>query len=207
MKIGIIASRGGTNFEAIVQSTIDGILKDKAEVVVLISNKAGAFCIERAKRLGIPHHIVESDNFKGTREEFDQKLIEILSKYQCDLIALAGYTRLVSEPFIDKFKGLVLNTHPSLLPSFKGLHAVRDALDYGVKISGCTIHFVDVKCDHGPIIIQKSVPVYDTDTEEMLAIRIMEWEKKAYSKAIELICDNNVNTHGRIVKIDDKVEF
>ena len=189
LKIGAIASGSGSNFEAIVQSCETGILKNKAQVAVLICNKSGAYCIERARNHNIPFEIIESDKHKGTREEFDQKMIDALEKFNCKLIVLVGYMRLVSQKFINAFNGNVMNIHPALLPSFKGLHAHQDALDYGVKVSGVTVHFVDVREDHGPIIIQKCVPVYDSDTKDSLGSRILEWEHKAFPKAIELFCD------------------
>lgn len=208
LKIGAIASGSGSNFEAIVQSCESGILKDKAEVVILICNKAGKYCMTRAKNHEIPYVLMESDKHKGTREEFDQKMINILKKqYGCELIVLVGYMRFVSKYFIDSFNGNVMNIHPSLLPSFKGMHAHRDVLAYGVKVSGCTVHFVDADADHGPIIIQKCVPVYDTDTEKTLGPRILEWEHKIFPKAIELFCDERLKIDDRLVRIDGEVKL
>lgn len=207
LKIGAIASGNGSNFEAIVQSCESGILKNKAEVVVLICNKPGAYCMERAKNHDIPSELIESDKHKGTRAEFDQKVIEVLKNYDCKLIVLVGYMRFVSKYFINTFYGNVMNIHPALLPSFKGMHAHEDALTYGVKISGVTVHFVDPEEDHGPIIIQKAVNVYDTDTKETLGPRILEWEHKAFPKAIELFCDGRLHIDGRIVRIDGEVKL
>jgi phosphoribosylglycinamide formyltransferase-1 len=208
VKIGAIASGSGSNFEAIVQACESGILKDKATVQVLICNKPGAFCIERAKKHKIPHVLIESDKFLHLpREDFDQKMINILKKYECELITLVGYMRIVSEKLIKAFNGNVMNIHPALLPSFKGMHAHKDVLEYGVKVSGCTVHFVDVKADHGPIIIQKCVPVYDTDTEDTLGLRVLEWEHKIFPKAIELFCDKRLHIDGRIVRIDGEVNL
>lgn len=207
LRIGAIASGSGSNFEAIVEATKSGILKGKATVEVLLCNKAGAYCMERAKNHGIPYHLIESDKHEGTREEFDKKLVKILKEYNCELIALVGYMRLVSPHFIRAFNRQVMNIHPALLPSFKGMHAHEDALEYGVKVSGCTVHFVDEKKDHGPIIIQKCVRVYDTDTVESLSERILEWEHKIFPKAIELYCDNRLHVDGRIVRVDGKVKY
>ena len=207
LKIGAIASGSGSNFEAIVQSTETGILKEKASVEVLICNKPGKYCMERAKNHDIPAVLIESDKHEGTREEFDQKLIDILDEYECKLIVLVGYMRFVSKLFIEHFNGNVMNIHPALLPSFKGMHAHEDALAYGVKVSGVTVHFVDPEEDHGPIIIQKAVPVYDTDTKETLGPRILEWEHKTFPKAIELFCDNRLHVEGRIVRIDGEVNL
>ena len=207
VKIGAIASGSGSNFEAIVNACETGILKDKATVEVLICNKTGVYCIERAKNHNIPFILIESDKHRGTREEFDQKMIDMLEKYQCKLIVLVGYMRFISEMFIRHFKGNIMNIHPALLPSFKGMHAHEDALAYGVKISGVTVHFVDNHEDHGPIIIQHPVPVYDTDTKETLAPRILEWEHKAFPKAIELFCDGRLHIDGRIVRINGEVKL
>lgn len=207
LKLGAIASGSGSNFEAIVQSCESGILKEKATVEVLICNKAGAYCMERAKNHNIPFVLIESDKHKGTRDEFDKKMIEVLDKYNCGLIVLVGYMRFVSKMFINHFKGNIMNIHPALLPSFKGMHAHEDTIAYGVKVSGVTVHFVDIHEDHGPIIIQKCVPVYDSDTKETLGPRILEWEHKAFPKAIELFCDGRLTIDGRIVRIQGEVKL
>ncbi len=206
LKIGAIASGSGSNLEAIVKACEDGILENKARVKVLICNKAGAFCMERAKNNNIPFELIESNKFSHfPREEYDEKMITVLKKYNCELVVLVGYMRLVSEKLIATFNGNVMNIHPALLPAFKGMHAHRDVLEYGVKVSGCTVHFVDAKSDHGPIIIQKCVPVYDTDTEATLGPRVLEWEHKIFPKAIELFCDKRLHIDGRLVMIDGDV--
>ncbi len=207
LKIGAIASGSGSNFEAIITSCEIGILKEKASVEVLICNKAGAYCMKRAKNHDIPYVLIESDKHEGPRDEFDQKMIDVLDKYGCELIVLVGYMRFVSEMFINHYEGKIMNIHPALLPSFKGMHAHEDAIAYGVKISGVTVHFVDIHEDHGPIIIQKCVPVYDMDTKETLGPRILEWEHKAFPKAIELYCDEKLHIDGRIVRIDGEVKL
>jgi phosphoribosylglycinamide formyltransferase-1 len=208
VKIGAIASGSGSNFEAIVKACENGILKNKATVEILICNKPGAFCMERAKNHNIPYILIESDkHLHLPREEFDQKIITVLKKYECELIALVGYMRLVSQKFIKAFNGNVMNIHPALLPAFRGMHAHKDALEYGVKVSGCTVHFVDMEADHGPIIIQKCVPVYDTDTEDTLGPRVLEWEHRIYPKAIELFCDKKLHVDGRLVRIDGEVNL
>jgi len=208
LKIGAIASGSGSNLEAIIKSCEDGILKTKACVEVLICNKSGAFCIERAKNHNIPYELIESDKFLHLpREEYDEMMIKIFKKYNCDLIVLVGYMRLVSKKFINAFNGNVMNIHPALLPAFKGLHAHRDVIEYGAKVSGCTVHFVDAESDHGPIIIQKCVPVYDTDTEATLGPRVLEWEHKIFPKAIELFCDKKLSVAGRLVIIDGDVSL
>ncbi|KKN24986.1 hypothetical protein LCGC14_0889380 [marine sediment metagenome] len=208
LKIGAIASGSGSNFEAIVQSTENGILKDKARVSLLICNKVGAFCLERAKNHNIPHVLIESNKYLHLpRKEFDKKLVKVLKQHDCSLIVLVGYMRLVSGYFIDAFDGNVMNIHPALLPSFRGMNAHNDVLEYGAKVSGATVHFVDVHADHGPIIIQKCVPVYDTDTVKTLGSRILEWEHKIFPKAIELFCDNRLHIDERIVRINGDVKL
>ena len=207
LKIGAIASGSGSNFEAIVNACEKGIFKKKEKVEVLICNKVGAYCMERAKNHNIPYVLIESDTEDETRKEFDQKMIDILDKYDCELIVLVGYMRFVSEMFINHFNGNIMNIHPALLPSFKGMHAHEDTLAYGVKVSGVTVHFVDIHEDHGPIIIQKCVPVYDTDTKETLGPRILKWEHIVFPKAIELFCDKKLHIEDRIVKIDGEVKL
>jgi phosphoribosylglycinamide formyltransferase-1 len=208
LKIGAIASGSGSNFEAIVNACETGILKNKATVEILISNKPGAYCIERAVKHDIPYVLIESDKFLHLpRNEFDKKMIEVLKSYECELIVLVGYMRLVSPLFIRAFNGNVMNIHPALLPSFRGMHAHRDALEYGVKVSGATVHFVDVETDHGPVIIQKCVPVYATDTEETLGSRVLVWEHKIFPKAIELFCDKRLRLEGRIVHIEGEIKL
>ena len=197
----------GFIFEEIQHAFIIVFFKQKATVEILICNKAGAFSIDRAKKHDIPFVLLESDKHQGTREEFDQKMIDVFDKYGCELIILVGYMRFVSKMFIDHFKGKAMNIHPALLPSFKGMHAHEDALAYGVKISGVTVHFVDPLEDHGPIIIQHAVPVYDTDTKDTLGSRILKWEHKAFPKAIELFCDGRLHIDGRIVRIDGEVKL
>jgi len=208
VKIGAIASGSGSNFEAIIEACKSGILKKKASVEVLICNKPGAYCMERAKNHNIPYFLIESDKYLAIpREDFDQLMITVLKEHECELIVLVGYMRLVSQKFIAAFDGKVMNIHPALLPAFKGLHGHQDALEYGVKVSGCTVHFVDASTDHGPIIIQKCVPVYAKDTEDTLASRILEWEHKIFPKAIELYCDKRLHVENTIVHIDGEITY
>ena len=208
LKIGAIASGSGSNLEAIIKACKEGILKNKASVEILICNKAEAFCMERAKNHNIPYKLIESNKYLHLpREEYDKKMIEVFRAYNCELIVLVGYMRLVSGVFIKAFDGKVMNIHPALLPSFKGMHAHRDVLEYGVKVSGCTVHFVDDKSDHGPIIIQKCVPVYDTDSEDILGSRVLEWEHKIFPKAIELFCNKRLHIKERLVIIDGEFEL
>jgi len=208
LKIGAIASGSGSNLEAIIKACKSGILKNKASVEFLICNKAGAFCMERAKNHNIPYELIESNKYLHLpREEYDKKMIEVFRKFDCELIVLVGYMRLVSGVFIEAFNGNVMNIHPALLPSFKGMHAHKDVLDYGVKVSGCTVHFVDDQPDHGPIIIQKCVPVHDNDTEDTLGSRVLEWEHKIFPKAIELFCNKRLHVKERLVIIDGEFKL
>ena len=201
IKIGLIASGSGSNAESIMKACEKGILKDKAEIVVLISNKANAFCLERAKKHNIPNILISSINFSGSREDFDRLVTKELKKYGAELICLVGYMRLVSPYFLNEFKNKVMNIHPALLPSFAGIHGYKDAIDYGVKWSGCTVHFVDEKMDNGPIIIQKVLEVFFDDTEDSLKERGLKLEHKAFPEAIELYCDGKLKIVGRKVQI------
>lgn len=200
IRIGIIASGSGTNAEAIMKACESGILKEKAEVVILISNKPGATCLERAKNHGVPAVLISSNDFTGTREEFDKLLVEELEKQHVDLVCLAGFMRLVSPFFLIKFPD-TMNIHPSLLPSFPGMHGYRDAVDYGVKISGCTVIFVDEGIDNGAIIIQKPLEVRFDDDENSLKERGLKLEWQAYPEAIKLFCEGKLEVIGRKVKI------
>lgn len=200
-KIGIVASGSGSNAEAIMEACRSGILRGLAEVGVLLCNKRGALCLERAKKFNVPGILVESDGFKGTREDFDRSLVKEMKVRNVDIVCFAGYMRLVSPYFLQQYAGRVMNIHPALLPSFQGMHAHKDALAYGVKVSGCTVHFVDEKTDHGPIIIQKAVPVYDDDTEETLGSRVLKYEYKIYPQAIKWFAEGKLEIKDRIVKI------
>jgi phosphoribosylglycinamide formyltransferase-1 len=200
-KIGIIASGSGSNAEAIMEACESGILAGVAEVAVLICNKKGAFCLERAQNYGINGILIESDGFEGTREEYDHQIVAELTNESVNLVCLAGYMRLVSSYFLQQFPGAVMNIHPALLPAFPGMHAHKDAIAYGVKVSGCTVHFVDEDTDHGPIIIQKAVPVYDDDTEESLGERVLHFEHKIYPQAIKWFAEGMLILDDRLVRI------
>ena len=182
-KLGILLSGRGSNFEAIADSIHAGRLH--AEIAIVISNRADAPGLEAAKRRGLNAQLIPS---KGRiREEHDADVIMALKHAQVDLICLAGYMRLLSPDFIRAFPHRIINIHPSLLPAFPGMDAQKQALEYGAKVTGCTVHFVDEHLDHGPIILQKSVPVLDGDDVHSLSVRILEQEHTAYSEAIGLI--------------------
>lgn len=194
-KLGILLSGRGSNFEAIADSIKAGRLH--AEIAIVISNRADAPGLESAKRRGLNAVLIPS---KGrVREEHDADVIAALHHAQVDLICLAGYMRLLSPHFIQTFPNRIVNIHPSLLPAFPGMDAQKQALEYSVKVAGCTVHFVDEHLDNGPIILQKTVPVLDGDDVHSLSARILEQEHTAYSEAIGLILSGEVEVHGRAV--------
>jgi len=194
--IGILLSGRGSNFVAIADN-IDAGRIPGARIAVVISNRAEAPGIEIARQRGLEAHVIPS---KGKqREEHDREVVAVLKEKRVELVCLAGYMRLLSAWFVQQFPNRVLNIHPALLPSFPGLEGQRQALEYGVKVSGCTVHFVDEQLDHGAIIVQKAVPVYDSDDEHTLAARILEQEHIAYSEAIRIVLEGNYEVVGRRV--------
>lgn len=196
MKIGILISGRGSNMAAIIEAVQSGEIPD-SEVVVVISDKTSAAGLERAKASGIEPLVITR---KGrTREQHDAEIISQLKKRGVELVCLAGYMRLLSCDFVRAFPDKIINIHPSLLPAFPGLEAQRQAIEYGVKISGCTVHFVDEDLDHGAIIAQKAIEVLDTDTAETLAARILEYEHALYIEAIRKIVEEKVEIQGRRV--------
>jgi phosphoribosylglycinamide formyltransferase 1 len=198
LKIGVLASGRGSNF----QSIIDAINNKKlsAEIAVLITDNPQAFAIERARKHGIGFLVMTPKDY-GSRDEYYQKIAEELEKRHIGLVVLAGFMRIVGKPLTDAFHNKIMNIHPALLPSFPGLHAQKQACEYGVKISGCTVHFVDEGMDTGPIIIQAGVPVYQDDTEDSLSERILKLEHTIYPEAIRLFSEGRIAVEGRIVKI------
>jgi phosphoribosylglycinamide formyltransferase-1 len=201
-KIGILLSGRGSNFEAIADSIKAGKLH--AEIAIVISNRADAPGLESAKGRGLNAQSIPS---KGrAREEHDADVIAALKEAQVDLVCLAGYMRLLSPDFIRAFPNRIVNIHPSLLPAFPGMDAQKQALEYGVKVTGCTVHFVDEHLDHGPIILQKTVPVLDGDDVPTLSARILEQEHAAYSEAIALVLSGEVEVQERrVVRKKDTV--
>ena len=192
--IGILLSGRGSNFEAIAKNVASGKISN-ARIAIVISNRENAAGIETARRLGLEALVIPS---KGkAREDHDREVVAVLQQHNVDLVCMAGYMRLLSPWFVKQFPHRILNIHPSLLPAFPGLEAQEQAFAYGVKVAGCTVHFVDEELDHGPIIVQKAVPVSDTDDEQTLAARILEQEHVAYSEAIDLVLEGNFNIIGR----------
>jgi phosphoribosylglycinamide formyltransferase 1 len=192
--LGILLSRRGSNFVAIADSIDAGCIPD-ARIAVVISNKADAPGIGIARERGLKAVVIPS---KGrSREEHDREVVAALKEHGVELVCLAGYMRLLSPWFVQQFPRKILNIHPSLLPAFPGLEAQEQAFAYGVKISGCTVHFVDEELDHGAIIVQKAVPVLEDDDDRTLATRILEQEHRAYTEAINIVLAGRVTVIGR----------
>jgi len=194
-RIGILLSGRGSNFEAIADNVAAG--KINAEIAAVISNRADAPGLERARQRGLPALCLPSKGLE--REAYDRQVVAALKERQVDLVCLAGFMRLLSPYFIREFPNRILNIHPALLPAFPGLEAQHQAWEYGVKISGCSVHFVDEHLDHGPIIVQTPVPVMNDDTPETLAARILKDEHRIYSEAINLVLNDCIRIEGRRV--------
>ena len=197
-KVAIFLSGRGSNFEAIYQSSQDP--GTNFEIVVVISDKKNAPGLERAKGYGLPAHLVLPKLF-NSKEEYELHLVKLLRDMDVDLVCLAGYMRIVGKELLKAFENRILNIHPALLPSFPGLHAQKQAFDYGVKISGCTVHFIDSGVDSGPILLQQPVEVLEDDNVETLSNRILAIEHKIYSQAIQLFFENRLKIRGRRVII------
>lgn len=197
-KIGVLVSGRGSNLQAIMDRIADGFLP--LEIAVVISDKAEAFALERAQKAGLKTvAIVRKDC--ASKEEFETKINAELEAAGCELVVLAGFMRILSAAFVNKWQHKIINIHPALLPSFPGLHGQKQAVDYGVKFSGCTVHFVDAGTDSGPIILQKVVPVLDDDTEDTLADRILVQEHIAMPEALKLWAEDRLEIIGRKVKV------
>jgi phosphoribosylglycinamide formyltransferase-1 len=194
--IAVLVSGSGSNLQAIIDASERG--KIPARVGAVISNKADAYGLVRARNHGIPAEVVDHRAF-GSREEFDARLVEIIRSYRAELVCLAGFMRVVTPVFLRAFPQRILNIHPALLPSFPGTHGPRQALEYGVRFSGCTVHFLDEGVDTGPVIVQAVVPVYEDDTEESLAARILKQEHRIYPMAIRLCLEGKLAISGRRV--------
>ncbi len=199
LKIGVLASGGGTNLQAIIDRCQDGSLP--AEIALVLSNNPGAGALERAKKAGLPTCCIDHREY-ASREEFDRAVVAALRTAGVELVVLAGFMRLITDIFLDAFPGRIMNIHPALLPAFPGLHVQKKALEYGARFAGCTVHFVDNGVDTGPIILQAVVPVLQDDTEETLAQRILEQEHRIYPRAIELFAQGRLRIEGRRVLID-----
>jgi len=195
-RIGVLLSGRGSNFEALADSVAAGRIPH-AEIGVVLSNRDGAPGIDKANQRGIATKVIPSKGLE--REAFDRQVVAVLSEHKVDLICLAGYMRLLSPYFVAAFPNRILNIHPSLLPAFPGLESQRQALEYGVKFAGCTVHFVDENLDAGPIVLQAVVPVLDNDTDASLSERILAEEHRLYTEAVKIVLDGKFKIVGRRV--------
>ena len=196
LPIGMLISGGGTNLQAIIDA-IEAKRLDAA-IKLVLSNKADAYGLVRAKNHGIATEILDHRNYPS-RETYDQAVVDLLRAHGVELVVLAGFMRLLSPVFVKAYSNRIMNIHPALLPSFPGLHVQKKAVEYGVRFSGCTVHFVNDECDEGPIIIQAVVPVFADDTEEKLAARILKEEHRIYPRAIQLYAEGRLRVDGRRV--------
>jgi phosphoribosylglycinamide formyltransferase 1 len=195
-RIGVLLSGRGSNFEALAESISAGRIPN-AEIALVLSNREGAPGIDRAKARGLATRVIPSKGLE--REAYDLQVVAALREANVDLICLAGYMRLLSPYFVAAFPQRILNIHPSLLPSFPGLESQKQALEYGVKFAGCTVHFVDENLDAGPIVLQAAVAVADHDTEDSLSARILKEEHRIYSEAVKIVLEGNYKIEGRRV--------
>ena len=195
--MGVLCSGRGTDLQSIIDAIEAGQVP--AEIAIVLTDKE-AYALERAKKAGIEAVCVDRKQFDG-REPFEKALIEKLEAAGVTLVVLAGFMRILTPYFVGHFAGRIMNIHPALLPSFPGAHAHRDVLAYGVKVSGCTVHFVDEGTDSGPIIMQAAVPVLDDDTEETLGARVLKEEHRIYPECIRLYCEGKLKVEGRKVTI------
>jgi phosphoribosylglycinamide formyltransferase-1 len=202
LRLGVLASGGGTNLQAIIDRCADDSLG--AEIAVVIANNPDAGALERARQAGIPARCINHRDFTG-REAFDAALVAALREAGVELVVLAGFMRIITRVMLEAFPSRIINIHPALLPAFPGLHVQQQAIDYGARFSGCTVHFVDSGVDTGPIIIQAVVAVFPGDTAETLAGRILEQEHHVYPRAIQLFAQGRVRIDGRTVTIDPPV--
>jgi len=198
VNIGVLASGRGTNLQAIIEAIEEG--KIEGEIKVVISDNPDAYALKRAQQYHIDTRYIDFKEFNN-REDYDKEIIKTLKEKKIDLVVLAGYMRILNPYFIRTYKNKIMNIHPALLPSFPGLHAQEQAVEHGVKVSGCTVHFVDEGVDSGPIILQKAVEVSDDDTEESLAEKILKEEHQIYPRAIQLFSEGRLFIKGRRVFI------
>jgi len=197
--IAVLVSGRGSNMQAIIDNIENGVIPN-ASITVVFSDVGSTYALERAQNHGIDTFFVNPEQYEN-KESYEKEILRNLEKYDIDLILLAGYMRVVGPTLLDPYRNKMLNIHPALLPSFPGLHAQKQAFDHGVRVSGCTVHFVDDCVDTGPIIIQKCVPVLDDDTEETLAARILEQEHKIFPEAVRLFVQGQLRIEGRKVRI------
>ncbi|MBD3388664.1 MAG: phosphoribosylglycinamide formyltransferase [Candidatus Altiarchaeales archaeon] len=197
--IGVLASGGGSNLQSIIDNVESGWIPD-SQVVVVVSDKKDAYALERAESHGIESLHLDPSGYVS-REDYDKEVVKELGKRDVDLVLLAGYMRIITPYFVRAFKDRLMNIHPALLPSFPGVHGQQQAFDYGVKVSGCTVHFVDEEVDHGPIIVQAAVPVLEGDDVNSLAGRILEQEHLIYPQAVKWYVEGRLTVEGRRVRV------
>ena len=202
VRVGVLASGRGTDFQSLVDARDRGELG--ADLAVLVCNVPGAPVLERARKAGVPAIVIDHRPFKNDRAAFEDEVVRVLRDKGVGLVVFAGFMRVVTERFVKEFPMRIMNIHPSLLPSFPGTHAQADALAFGAKVSGCTIHFVDSSVDAGPVILQKAVPVLDDDTPDTLAARILEQEHIFLPLAVRLFAEGRLRVEGRRVWIDTR---
>jgi len=198
INLGVLVSGSGSNLQAIIDNIEKGLLDGVIQVI--ISNNADAYALVRAKKHNIPSVIINHSDFDN-REDFDRKMIDVLKSFSVELVVMAGFMRLLTPLFLNAYPMKIMNIHPAILPSFPGVHAQKRAADYGVRFSGCTVHFADEGVDSGPIIIQAVVPAYDDDTEDTLAARILKEEHRIYPQAIQFYVEGRIEVIGRKVRI------
>ncbi|WP_406660259.1 phosphoribosylglycinamide formyltransferase [Methanolobus sp. ZRKC3] len=195
--IAVLVSGRGSNLQSIIDNIENGYIQN-AQITVVVSDVSDAYALERAREHGITDVYIDPSDFES-KKEYELEVLEILKDHGADMILLAGYMRLLGKTIIEAYSNRIINIHPALLPAFKGLHAQEQAFEYGVKVAGCTVHFVDEGMDTGPIIIQKCVPVLDDDTADSLSARILEQEHKIFPEAVKLFTEGKLKVEGRIV--------
>jgi phosphoribosylglycinamide formyltransferase 1 len=203
LRVAILASGRGSNLQAVIDAIETGTVQ--AKIVAVISNKKDAPALERARRHGLPSLFVDPTPYADrpdSREAYDRELLDVLQRHNVELILLAGYMKIVTKALIESFANRMMNIHPSLLPSFPGLHVQKKAIEWGCKLAGCTVHFVTEGVDEGPIILQAAVPILDSDTSDTLATRILEQEHKIYPRAVQLFAEGRLQVVGRRVFIE-----
>jgi len=200
LKVGVLASGRGSNLQVIIDRSLAGDID--VEVAVVVSDVPDAHALERARQAGIPALHVRPGRFRTKlTPEAEGRYVKVLEEHGVEVVALAGFMRILHDSFLERYAGRVVNVHPALLPSFPGLHGPKQAVEYGVKWSGATVHFVDAGVDTGPIILQAAVPVMDGDTEDTLAARILEQEHRIYPEALQLIAHGKLRVAGRLVMV------
>ncbi len=199
MNLGVLVSGRGSNLQAIIDAIGAGKLRDK--IAMVISDKEGVKALDRCLKHGIPHRVIKRKDFRS-KEEFEKALAETLKEAEVDLVVLAGFMRILSATFLSHFPMKVINIHPSLIPAFQGMHAQKQAIEYGAKITGCTVHFVTEELDNGPVIAQACVPVLPEDTEESLSERTLHYEHRILPQVVKWISEGRIKVNGRRVIVE-----